>query len=236
MLNQKQSLQMLAVLVGSLAFSAAQAEQHAGDAQPYLSAGKVQINAGLFEGDFGDLAGGLYKTDDPGFDVDEAKGGFGAGNWLQFQGVGSLRFWYGASWSAIVPAGEHVEIEDALGNVSSFTTGGVINPIGVIGQFDANGDLHEHLDFSLRNGSNALGGAVGAYWISLNLIDTLANSSTALALPSTDFNIIFNRGLSTQAYEAAVSAVPVPAAMWLFASALGALPLMGRKRQMQTAC
>ncbi len=190
------------------------------------------MNATLIEANFGDLAGGAYVTDDPGFDADTAKGAFGAGNWLQFQGLATLKFWDGDSWNATVPNGEHVEIKDALENVTTFSTTGVSNPFGVIGQLDAGGDLHEHLDFSIKNTSNVLGGSVGAYWISLNLLETSPESTIALNTPSEVANIVFNRGLNAAAYEAAVagvSAVPVPAALWMFGS--GMLALLGVNRR-----
>jgi hypothetical protein len=100
----------------------------------------------------------------------------------------------------------------------------------VVGQFDSAGDIHEHLDFTIYNSSNVKGGSVGAYWITLSLFESAANSTTPLA-SSEAFSIIFNRGLSHEAYESAVSAVPVPAAFWMFGSAfLGWLSVVrGRK-------
>jgi len=206
------------------------ADQHAGDVQPWKSGGQVYTNGNLFEGDFGDLAGGLYKTDDPGYDADTAQGAFGANNWLWFNGLGSLKSWNGSAWSNSVPNGEYVTIDDALGNTSTFSAGGVANPLGVIGAFDGAGDLHEHLDFSIFNASNALGGSIGAYWIDLQLVETLANNSTPVSTASAPFSIIFNRGLAEVEFENAVSAVPLPAAVWMFGAGLmGMLHLNRRK-------
>lgn len=224
------------LLAGSLSFSAVNAEElHAGDFQPYLSGGKVQLNTTSIEANFGDLAGGAYSTDDPGFDADTGKGAFGAGNWLQYQGLANLKFWDGDSWDAVVPNGEYVEIRDALDNVTTFTTSGIANPFGVIGQFDASANLHEHLDFSIKNSSNVLGVSIGAYWISLSLLETSPYSTTALNTPSDVANIVFNRGLNTEAYEAAVagvSAVPVPAAVWLFGTGLIAFFGLSKRKQL----
>lgn len=214
--------------------SAFAADQHAGDIQPWLENGQIQLNANLFEADFGDLSGGLYRTDDPGFDANTTLGAFGAGNWLWFQGLNSLKFWDGASWSNSVPNGEHIQIDDALGNTSVFTTSGTTNPAGVIGEFDTFGDIHEHLDMSIYNASNSLGGTVGAYWITLQLFETLPETPAALR-SSASFDIIFNRGLNTVAFEAAVaqaavSSVPLPATVWMFVSALMGWLSLGRRR------
>lgn len=212
----------------SLAFASGD-HQHAGDIQPSKGNGNIELNATLFEADFGDLSGGKFRTDDPGFDADTDHGAFGDGNWLWFQGVGSLKFWNGSIWSNALLNGERIEIEDALGNITTFNASGVSNPFGVVGAFDNTGDIHEHLDFSIRNASNALGGSVGAYWITLQLFETAPNSQVALA-SSRNFDIIFNRGLSKDDYEAAVSAVPVPAAVWMFGSALMGWLWTGRRR------
>lgn len=221
------ALGMALALGSTLALAAV--DQHAGDVQPWVQGGKVQVNANVFEADFGDLAGGPFRTDDPGYDADTAKGAFGAGNWLWYQAVGTLKYWNGTSWSQATPNGEHIVIDDALGNSTEIRGSGVTTPLGVIGQFDAGGDVHEHLDFALRNSSAALGGSVGAYWIMLQLIETAPNSTTPLSTPSDPFHIVFNRGLSTPAFEAAVAAVPVPAAVWLFGSALAGLARFGRR-------
>jgi len=210
------------------------AEQHDGDIQPWKQGGQIELNGTLFEADFGDLSGGAYRTDDPGYDADTALGAFGAGNWLWFEGIGSLQFWDGSAWSNSVLNGEYIEIEDALDNTSVFSADGVSNGAGVIGQFDSDGDIHEHLDMAIRNASNALGGSVGAYWITLQLFETVADSQTPLAI-SASYDIIFNRGLASADFEAAVSAatapVPLPAAVWMFGSALMGWLYTGRRRQ-----
>lgn len=227
---------MLAVVL-SLNFSVAMAvvaepHQHAGDIQPWKSNGQAYTNGNLFEADFGDLSGGLYKTDDPGIDADTSQGAFGAGNWLQLQVLGTLQFWNGSSWGGTAN-GEYVTIDDALGEVTTISSSGVTNPFAVVGEFDALGDIHEHLDFSIRNAANALGGSVGAYWIDLVLLETAPFSTSPLSTISAPFSIIFNRGLAEVDFENAVSAVtavPVPGAVWLFGSALAGLVAAGRKR------
>ncbi|OAH96411.1 hypothetical protein A1332_22610 [Methylomonas methanica] len=210
------------------------ADQHQGDIQPWKVGSQVFTNGDVFEADFGDLPGGAYRTDDPGFDADTALGAFGAGNWLRFQGLDSLKFWNGSSWSNTVLNGEHIEFEDVLGNVATFSTSGVTNAIGVIDQLDSAGDLHSHLDMSIRNAGNSLGGSVGAYWVTLQLFETAPDSLVPVSAASAPFSIIFNRGLASADFETAVSAtlaaVPVPSAVWLFGSALFGLVSAGRRR------
>jgi hypothetical protein len=231
MLN-KIALPVVALVLG-LSISNVNAAQHLGDIQPFKVDGQIYTNGDLFAADFGDLFGGFYRTNNPGFDADTDEGAFGAGNWLQLQGLGSLKFWDGSTWSNSVPNGEHVEIEDALGSIITFSASGVTNPFGVIDELDASGDLHSHLKMSIKNAANVLGGSVGAYWIELAIFETLAEGSTSVSTASAPFSIIFNRGLAEVDFDNAVSAVtavPVPGAVWLFGSALAGLVAAGRKR------
>ncbi|MDP2179244.1 hypothetical protein [Methylicorpusculum sp.] len=214
----------------SSAFAATD-HQHMGDIQPWKVGGQIYTNGSLFEADFGDFYRGNYVTQAPGFDADTAKGAFGAGNWLRFQGLGALKFWDGSIWSNTVPNGEYIEIEDAIGNTTTFTASGVSNPIGVIDQLDAEGDLHSHLDMTIKTASNDKGGSIGAYWIMMQIFETAPGSLVHVSTASAPFAIIFNRGLDHEAFETAVSAVPVPSAVWLFGSALIGLLSAGRRRR-----
>ncbi len=223
----KSALLLALSLNFSMAFAA---DQHAGDIQPWKVGNQIYTNGDLFEADFGDLPGGQYNTDDPGYDADTAQGAFGAGNWLRFQGLSSLKFWNGSSWSNTVLNGEHIEIEDVVGNVTTFSASGVSNAVGVVDQLDGGGDLHSHLDMTIKNASNIKGGSVGAYWITLQLFETLPDSLTPVSEASAPFSIIFNRGLTHENFELAVAAVPVPAAVWLFGSALLGWLSVGRRR------
>ncbi|WP_446810505.1 hypothetical protein ACH50O_02620 [Methylomonas sp. 2BW1-5-20] len=223
----------LALALGTSLSIANAADQHAGDIQPWRSNGQIFVNGDWFEADFGDLSGGLYRTDDPGYDANTELGAFGAGNWLWFGGLGNLQFWNGSIWSNAAPNGEHVEITDALGNLTTFNTSGVQNASGVIGEFNNAGDLHEHLDMAIRNAANALGGTPGAYWITLQLFETLPESTSPVSTASAPFHILFNRGLAHDAFETAVSAasaVPLPATVWLFAPAMAGLLGIGRRK------
>ncbi|MDO8894998.1 hypothetical protein [Nitrosomonas sp.] len=184
----------------------AQAHSHEGDIQPWKIGAEIFVNSNLFEPDFGDIGGGLYTTDEPGFDVNIAKGAFTPGNWLRFQPVGQLQFWNGTEWSTTAPNGERIEITDALGNAISYRTDGVSNTPAVIGEIGSDGGLHEHMEMSIFDASNALGGSVGAYRIQLKLFESQANSDTSVSIATSPITIVFNRGLEHDKFELAVSA------------------------------
>lgn len=183
-----------------------QVHLHEGDIQPWKIGAEIFVNTNLFEPDFGDIGGGLYTTDEPGFDVNIAKGAFTPGNWLRFQPVGQLLFWNGTEWSTAAPNGERIEITDALGNAISYRTDGVSTTPAIIGEIGSDGGMHEHLEMSIFDASNALGGSVGAYRIQLKLFESKANSDTSVSIATSPIAIVFNRGLEHEKFELAVSA------------------------------
>jgi hypothetical protein len=196
-------------LVISLLFSLAVAEgndHHEGDIQPWRIGAEIFVNSNFFETDFGDLGGGPYATDEPGVDVNVAKGEFTPGNWLRFQPVGRLEFWNGSEWTTDVPNGERVEVIDALGNPIVFGVDGVSDIPAIIGEIDNSGGLHTHLDFSVFDASNALGGSVGAYRIQLRLFESQPNSDVSVSIATSPIAIVFNRGLEHEGFEKAASA------------------------------
>jgi hypothetical protein len=202
---------------------------HEGDILVSVSGGKLKTNGGhddlgkVFEGDFGDLAGGLYKTDDPGYDSEA--GTFAQGTQLFYKALGKLSFWNGSHWSAAnVPAGVSVQIEGNLGELTSFTASGVTGDLsGLIGQAGAGGSVHEHLDMSVAGANRTL---PGAYMISLQLW----SSSTALQA-SDPYHIVLNRGLSEDDFEAAVMAVPEPSTYAMLLLGLAAVGFSARRRR-----
>jgi hypothetical protein len=231
----KNGLKMIlaAVLVSQIATANAEG-LHEGDVNPWKVGNEIFVNATVFEANLGDLSGGPYRTSSPGFDVDTAQGPFGAGNWLRYEALGALQFWNGSIWSNNLPGNETLSIEDALGETTVFSATGASNPIGVIDQIDTAGGVHQHLQFSLRNAANQLGGSVGAYWISFQLFETAADSLEPLTQASAPISIFFNRGMDHEdfdlAIDNAVSAVPLPSSLWMFGSALmGMLSLVKRR-------
>lgn len=204
---------LLYIICGSAAlvlFSAAHAQQanqdlHAEDINPWRVGAEIFIDNTLFETDFGDLSGGPFVTDDPGIEVNVQRGGFTPGNWLRYQPVGQLLFWDGTQWTDVVPNGERIEITDVLNNVTSFSTAGVSESTGVIGQADSNGSVHEHLSFAIFDASNTPNGSAGAYRIQFKLFESLPQSDTSVSIATSPITIVFNRGLEAENYELAVS-------------------------------
>jgi hypothetical protein len=182
------------------------AHLHEGDIQPWRIGAEIFVNSNLFETDFSDPRGGPFVTGSPGVDVNVAKGAFTPGNWLRFQPVGQLLYWNGTEWSPHVPNGERIDIIDALGNTISYNAGAVSNIPAIIGQIDSSGGLHEHLDFSIFDASNVLGGSPGAYRIQLKLFESQANSDISTSIATSPISIVFNRGLEHENFEQAVSA------------------------------
>ena len=188
------------------------AELHDGDVLMSVSkiTGKLKTRGGrsntLFEGDFGDLAGGLYGTDDPGYD--SADGTFANGTQIHYRALGALKFWDGSSWKARwVPSGVQVRLDGNLGEATFWGRTGVSGAgSGLIGQAGAGGNIHEHLDMSVVGDNRSV---AGAYMIRLQLW----SPNDPQLLPSSGYSMLLNRGLSEAAFEAAVvAALPAPSA------------------------
>jgi len=202
--------------------------------EPIKTGNIITVDPTTIVGDFFTSLRSQFATSNFSFEADSSSGPFGRGNILWFEGVGSLRFWNGSAWVNNTPAGESVRLVDAVNwdAWATFSSTGVTNPRGTIGDFDTSGNLHAHPLFSVRTASGGLGGSVGAYWISLKLLETTADNSSVVLAASSPLNIVFNRGLSAPAYASAVAAVPVPAAAWLFGSALAGVIGLGRRRSL----
>lgn len=234
-----------ASLVSALCLSAlatpALAAEHAGDVEVGVSVGQLVVDPeggaavaangyAIFEGDFRDLAGGLYNTDDPGFVAEEgAFDQFGA--LLTFAGMGVLQSWNGTAWVTSTAA-VSITIEDALGEVTTFSGTGVsAGASSFLAQISGIGDIHEHLDFDLTGADRGL---ASAYLITLSLgsLSDVAASSGPYAA-SNPFYIAFNAGLSSESFEGAVAQlapVPEPETYAMLLAGLGVLALARRRR------
>lgn len=212
------NLAVCAVVWTSIAFHlpAAANGLHQGDIFPGLSGGRIVLlnentpaawgtGYKIFESDFGDFAGGPFKTDDPGFDHED--GAFAPFTQLWYRGIDKLGFWNGSAWGA-GPVGTSVTIEDALGAKTFFSAAGITNADGAVGQFDSGGNIHQHLDFELVPGPTS---PTGAYLITLQLTSRTSTGGTpGPYLDSLPFHIVFNNGLGAEAFEASVMALTVP--------------------------
>ncbi|WP_404356543.1 hypothetical protein [Methylotuvimicrobium sp. KM1] len=182
----------------------------------------------LFEADFGEFLN-PYGTDDPGFN------GFGlvSNSLIWYQVENTLKKWdvLSSSWLS-TGFNEQIEIEKAsITNIVSATNG--LGDQGFIGSVSASGGLHTHVDFQI---SSAGGGNPddGAYLLELSLFDTHNDDAlTPISLISDKFFLAFhlNEGgtFGHEAFEQAIAAVPVPAAVWLFGSGLALLGFGRRK-------
>ncbi|MBX9605015.1 MAG: VPLPA-CTERM sorting domain-containing protein [Gammaproteobacteria bacterium] len=236
----------LRALTCALALAAAplvSAEPHEGDVHPLLPCATAKAGCtielddlddkpqdaatgyAIFEADFGDFPT-LFSTDDPGFEHEA--GQFIPGTILGLTAVAGLEFWNGSQWLSAPPAGETVTIKDAQENLLVIGAGAPPLGTALIGQVDAAGDLHRHIDYLVTSGAS-----VGAYLITLQLVgleDDLVTSIYGASLP---FMILFNRGLAVDDFEAAVAArtapIPLPAGVWLLGSGLAALGITRRR-------
>lgn len=198
---------MLSILISfSVVAANDDQDQHEGDIQPWRIGAEIFMNSQLFEADFGDLPGGAFNTEDPGVDVNVAKGSFTPGNWLRFQPVGQLQFWNGSEWVSTVPNGERIELKDVQDRIITFRSDGVDNQSAVVGEINSEGGLHEHLHFSIYNTSNTLNGSIGAYRIQLKLFETKPQNDLSVSIATSPISIVFNRGLEQDKFELAVAA------------------------------
>ena len=174
---------------------------------------------------FGDLEGGPYLTDDPGFQA--FAGTFVQGEVIAFRAAGALRWWNPATgrWG---PAPQGVEVA-LFGNIppevesgydtdpsawseqyayyaggTRFTAGGIEGPLSAtIDDAKRGGLFHAHLDWKII----ALGGAVppvGAYMVTLQFWSPAQSSGQQKYQASSPIHIIFERGISEDQMRTAI--------------------------------
>lgn len=219
---------VVAGIVG-LGLSGGAMAQHS-DVEFSYDSGKIVVEFGsegrVFEGDFLDFEGGLLSTSDPGFgsEVDEGLG-IVPFDIVSIEALGPLVFHDGTGFG---PTSAVLTIDGPVGGpltVGSGTAGG----IRAVGQADAAGDFHGHLDYTISAGATT-----GAYGVSLRLLTDQAGIEA-----SDSFFIVLNNGLDEEIFEAAVGdfairAVPEPVT-WALAGALGLMMLGLRRRQHRRA-
>lgn len=232
-----------AVLAVSMAVAAggaaAQHALHDGDIEMAVVDGKIVLEGAehaesgtgrlIFESDWPNtsvLAGPRFAVDEPGFD--SPSGTFAPDTELYFGAWGTLAFWDGDSWESVVPHNEVVNVVKFFDTQTVSTSGITASPgfSGLLGAAGPDGVIHEHLAFVLQN--QPLGGSIatGAYRIGLELTSPTLESSG-------QFYIVFNRGLSAEAFEESVHAmaVPEPETWATLAAGLGLLALVGVRQR-----
>jgi hypothetical protein len=181
----------------------------------------------MFPAYLGDLEGGPFLTDDPGFQA--FRGVFLRGEEIHFRGLERLLYWdpVTALWG---PAPEGVQLalhggiptEVIIGYTldpdtwraqyeyyaagTRFHRDGINGPLAaVIDDADRNGAFHAHLDWRI---SHTAGAAipVGAYLVTLELWSTAQSNSRPKYQPSVPIRVVFERGITAQQLEAAMRA------------------------------
>lgn len=202
----------------------------------------------LFPADFGDFAGGLQATNDPGFQ--SFAGTLAPGTIVSVQGIGALEYWNPSSLSWTAPSGgEQIRLHGAVptdiavayafcqsggllcdpglaaqypfyAQGTAFSANGVSGPNPtIIDDADASGAFHAHLDWFIERPAN-LAPTTGAYLVTFSLV---ADGYLA----SDPVKTIFNYGLSDAQYQLAfasrIQPVPEPSRMLLMLAGLAFL-------------
>lgn len=208
------------------------------DVEFLFTGGEIEIEFSdpgfrVFEGDIDE-----GQTDDPGFNNDEFLGTGDVpaqGSILAFNVLGPLVFWDGDSFEdaglaslTILDASFNALNPDSsdISTITGTTVSDIADfniPTNYIGTADASGEIHQHIDFILTDGD------IGAYGIMMSLTTDEAGIDD-----SAMFGLFFNNGLGEEAFEEGVDAfnaqvVPVPAAAWLFMSAIGLVAARSRR-------
>ena len=208
-----------------LSLGQAQAQLHEGDVEMSVVSSQIVLNGHaatqfgtgfkIFEGDFGDISGGPFRTDDPGYDSEP--GTFVPGTFITYNTVGSLWHWNGGNWG--LAGAERVRLDGNLGEESIFSGTGTSGDLtGLVGVAGNGGVVHEHLDMLVSRVGGGIP-AIGSYMFQLYLTGTNLTASDT-------FLMVLNRGLSEDNFEMSVQALAVPEpTTWLLW--MGGLALIG---------
>lgn len=180
----------------------------------------------IFEGSLDTLLSGpRWRTTSPAFDVQA--GTFGPADVIHFAPVGTLSGWDGSTWGTV--GREVLVVRDRLDETATYSNGGVVTSPAFVG-FIHDGNpiawINQQVVFTLQTNPLGISPAVGAYRVSMQL----QSSSYAASDP---FWLVFNRGLSTEAFAESVQAmaVPEPEAYALMALGLGVVVYVARRRR-----
>ncbi|MEM7304727.1 MAG: hypothetical protein AAF372_04300 [Pseudomonadota bacterium] len=219
-------------------------EEAHSDVEFYFHDGKIGFEEPgdhlyVFETDF--LEGLVpFETDDPGFNNDEfLMPGYTPveGSLLGYNVWGPLKYWNGFKF--VDPGTAYISIEDTAGHTSDIS-GSTVSDLAdfmagslenIIGEASSTGEIHQHIDFTLKDGLHNGAGAYG-------LMMAMTTDEEGIE-DSHKFGLFFNVGLDHELFEEGVDQfneyfknphpVPVPAAVWLFGSAL--LGMVGYSRR-----
>ncbi|MEQ1638021.1 MAG: hypothetical protein ABL903_15160 [Methylococcales bacterium] len=197
-----------------------------------LPQGSLPIEASsgkaIFLADFQDLPGGAFKTKNPGFQA--IQNALSPNEAISYRALGVLKYWpaNASAWEA-APANTQITLFGGLdlnsgifnnpeqcngqlicfsgdtqgtGKSTVFMGSGIQGaPELLIDVANNQGALHTHLSFFLENAQGQLGGPEGAYLLEMQVFSRLRST------PSTPFLVLFNAGLSSEAFTVALSAL-----------------------------
>ena len=155
--------------------------------------------------DFGDLGGGPFSTDDPGWQTEANT--FQPWVIMGYVASGQLQYWNGTQWTTNLPDNERLHLIDALGTDTIWSSSGVTNAEGAVDQVLGDGSIHSHLDFNIENTNGNGDPAVGAYLIELSMLARDNLGGPIAHDISAPFKIAFNNQLTTQEFNQAISAL-----------------------------
>lgn len=194
-------------------------------------AGQLPIDAltgyKIFPGYFGDLEGGPYLTDDPGFQA--FAGTFLRREEVHFRALATLQHWDPATgrWGT-APAQVRVALFGAIPTDvivgytenpaqwqalydyyaagTRFSSTGIEGPpTAGIDDASSTGSFHAHLDWKISTTTGAEP-PVGAYMVTLELWSTAMVNGQPKYIPSEPIQIVFERGISDAQMQAAILA------------------------------
>lgn len=229
------SMYLATGLLGALLAGTVSA-QHAGDIEFSYENSSIVFHSGeegfldgtqLFEAEFPDSGPFNGFTDEPGFISEAPDYGIIAGDIVDYTVLQSRFGYFLNYWNPVnglvenTSASLNIEDQPAGDWLVTAGSGGGSGP-GVLGQADANGDFHHHIDFQLSSGA-----AAGAYAVLFRLDTTSAGIAD-----SEDFYVVWGYGIDETQHEAAIghfaSAIPEPGCLSL--AGLLSLLVLRRKR------
>lgn len=211
---------LLGLACGLVLLAGSARGQHAGDLEFKYDGGQIFIANGeegfedgkkMFEAEMG--FGGLFDgfTDEPGFISENDVGlGIGPNDIISYNILQSRFGFYLNYWNPTTGLVESTASTLEIDGLANLTIGSLAGGGGILGQADALGDFHGHLDFQLSSGSE-----VGAYAL---LVDLQTNS---VGIAGSDpFYIVFGYGIDEVQHGQAVAkfaGVPEPGSIGLLA-------------------